>query len=99
MPHAAAAAAATTPAAAKPTEKRAFWNEIIDPKLQAALVNYLPYGPMHPGVYAPGLIPAEKAKTLNSYPDNLKVQLVLDPDWWADNRPAAQTRWDAFMKE
>lgn len=76
-----------------------FVNEIIDPKLQAALVNYLPYGPMHPGVYAPGLIPAEKAKTLNSYPDNLKVQLVLDPDWWADNRPAAQTRWDAFMKE
>ena len=31
--------------------------------------------------------------------DNLKLQLVLNPDWWADNRPVAQSRWDAFMKE
>jgi putative spermidine/putrescine transport system substrate-binding protein len=76
-----------------------FINELIDPVWQAKLVDLVPYGPMVPGVYAPGLINPEKAKTLNSYPDNLKVQLVLDPDWWAENRPAAQTRWDAFMKE
>jgi putative spermidine/putrescine transport system substrate-binding protein len=76
-----------------------FVNGLIDPVLQANLVNYFAYGPMHPGVYATGLIPPEKAKVLNSSPENMKLQLVLDPTWWGDNRQAAQARWDAMMKE
>ena len=76
-----------------------FVNQMIDPVLQANLVNYFAYGPMHPGVYATGLIPAAKAKLLNSSPDNLKRHLMLDPNWWGDNRQAVQVRWDAMMKE
>jgi putative spermidine/putrescine transport system substrate-binding protein len=53
---------------------------------------------MHPGVYDTGLISPEKAKTLNSHPDNIKKQLVLDAEWWGNNRAAVQARWDAAMK-
>ena len=75
-----------------------FVNGLIDPVLQANLVNYFSYGPMHPGVYDTGLISPEKAKTLNSHPDNIKKQLVLDAEWWGNNRAAVQARWDAAMK-
>ncbi|MCW3477096.1 ABC transporter substrate-binding protein [Limobrevibacterium gyesilva] len=76
-----------------------FLNEMLDPELQANLTNYFVYGPMSPKVYATGLIKPEVAVKLNSYPANFKMQVVLDPHWWADNRVPVQSRWDAMMKE
>jgi putative spermidine/putrescine transport system substrate-binding protein len=73
-------------------------NEMIDPVLQANLTNYFVYGPMNPKVYDTGLIKPELAKRLNSYPDNMQRQLVLDPLWWGDHREQVQARWDALMK-
>ena len=74
-------------------------NEMIDPVLQANLTNYFAYGPMNPKVYDTGLIKPEQARRLNSYPDNMARQLVLDAQWWGDHREEVQARWDAMRKE
>jgi putative spermidine/putrescine transport system substrate-binding protein len=74
-------------------------NEMIDPVLQANLTNYFVYGPMNPKVYDTGLIKPELAKRLNSYPENMEKELVLDAQWWGDHREVVQSRWDAIMKE
>jgi putative spermidine/putrescine transport system substrate-binding protein len=74
-------------------------NEMIDPVLQANLTNYFVYGPMNPKVYDTGLIKPELAKQLNSFPDNMQKELVLNAAWWGDHREEVQARWDAMMNE
>ena len=73
-------------------------NELMDPVIQSNLPKYIKYGPVNPKAYLTGLIPADVARALNSHPENMKLQLVLDADWWGDNHKEAQLRWDAFIK-
>lgn len=73
-------------------------NELMDPVIQSNLPKYIKYGPVNPKTYETGLIPPDVARSLNSHPENMKLQLILDADWWGDNHKEAQLRWDAFMK-
>ncbi len=74
-------------------------NELNDPAMQARLPQFFSYGPVNPKVYEKGLISEDVAKNLNSYPDNMKLQLILDPAWWGDNHIEAERRWAEFMAE
>jgi putative spermidine/putrescine transport system substrate-binding protein len=74
-------------------------NELNDAAIQARLPQFFSYGPVNPKSYENGLIPDDIAKNLNSHPDNMKLQLILDPAWWGDNHAAAERRWSEFMAE
>jgi putative spermidine/putrescine transport system substrate-binding protein len=73
-------------------------NEFLDPAIQANIPKFFSYGPMNAKAFATGIIAADVAKRLNSAPDNMKQLLLLDSNWWGNNRQAAQIRWDEFSK-
>jgi len=72
-------------------------NHLLDPKYQANLPDYIPYGPMNQDAFKLGLISPEKAAKVVTSTENIAKQLITDMPWWADNVVDAQTRWDAAM--
>lgn len=73
-------------------------NEMLAPEPQANLTKYIDYGPINPKAYQTGIITQEIAKTLNSYPENMKTQAVINPDWWSTPAgEAALARWANFV--
>lgn len=73
-------------------------NHLLDPKYQANLPDYIPYGPMNQDAFKQGLIPPEKAAKIVTSTENLEKQLITDMPYWAENIEKAQTMWDAAMQ-
>lgn len=73
-------------------------NHLLDPKYQANLPDYIPYGPLNQDAFKLGLITPEKAAGVVTSTDNLKKQLITDMPYWADNVEKAQTLWDSAMQ-
>lgn len=71
--------------------------EILKPDYQARMVEHINYGPTSALAFEEGVITPEQEAISPSAPDNIAVQLITDADFWAENRPAIQERWDAFM--
>jgi len=63
---------------------------------QAAFANALYYGPTNQGAYK--YIDAELAKQLPSYPDNVKVSLLINYDWWLDNIDPLTKRFEQWLQ-
>lgn len=74
-------------------------NEFIAPDIQANIPMVFSYGPVNSKAFETGKIPAELARTLNSAPENLKLQLTLRSGWWAKNEAEVQPKWDAMVQE
>lgn len=74
-------------------------NEFADPELQANYPKYIDYGPVNPKAFETGQIPRETWLRVNSAPDNLRVQTLLNDQWWGDKREEIQVRWDEFIQE
>jgi putative spermidine/putrescine transport system substrate-binding protein len=74
-------------------------NEFIAADIQANIPLHFSYGPINPKAFAIGKIPPDLARKLNSSPEHLKLQLLLDSAWWASNEKAVQPRWDAFLQK
>lgn len=72
-------------------------NNLLDPKYQANLPDFIPYGPMNQDAFKLGLISPEKAAKVVTSTDNLKLQLITDMSYWAEHVNEAQTKWDAVM--
>ena len=72
-------------------------NHLLDPKYQANLPDFIPYGPMNQDAFKQGLISPEKAAKVVTSTDNLAKQLVTDMAYWAEHVTDAQTKWDAVM--
>lgn len=70
---------------------------ILAPDLQARLPALINYGPTTELAFEQGIITPEQTAISPSAPDNLATQLPVNPDFWAEHRPAIQERWDAFM--
>jgi putative spermidine/putrescine transport system substrate-binding protein len=68
-----------------------FLAEISKPQYQAALTNYITYGPTNKKAYDLGTISADYAKRLPSSPVNTAKQLVIDLAWYTKfELPASQ---------
>lgn len=74
-------------------------NHLLDPKYQANLPDYIPYGPMNQDAFKLGLISPEKAAKVVTSTENLPKQLITDMPYWAEHINDAQTKWDAAMLE
>jgi putative spermidine/putrescine transport system substrate-binding protein len=71
--------------------------EIVSPDIMANLPKYIDYGPANPRAYDTGKITPEMMKTLNTSPENLKKQVLLNGDWWGEHGGEAQEAWNNFM--
>lgn len=71
---------------------------LLEPVGQARLGEGWTTGPLNPG-FAEHIDP-ERLKTLTTAPDNVKLSIPLDPDWWASPEgEAAEARWLEFMQQ
>ena len=73
-------------------------NHLLDPKYQANLPDFIPYGPMNQDAFKQGLISPEKAAKVVTSTENLKKQLITNMPYWAEHIEEAQTKWDAAMQ-
>ena len=74
-------------------------NEFIKPENQAMLPRYIAYGPVNQKAFETGLITPEQAAAINSAPQNAKLQLVLDPNFWIGRYDLLQERFDEMIQE
>lgn len=68
---------------------------MVQPKVLAGIADYMPYGPVN--TKALEFVPEDKRKELNSYPDNLALQVSSNEEWWYEHGADARERWDAFL--
>jgi putative spermidine/putrescine transport system substrate-binding protein len=63
---------------------------------EAVFSRLMYYGPQNPKAY--DLIEPEIAHFLPSYPANEKVSHTIDFNWWAENLPAMQRRFQIWLQ-
>ena len=80
--------------------KNVYWSQrflavMAEAERQAVYANELAY----PGLNLDSIkfVRAEVAPHLVSYPEHLSKQFFIDLDWWTENGPAAQERWNRWM--
>jgi putative spermidine/putrescine transport system substrate-binding protein len=71
----------------------------VSPDLQANLPLYIGNGPVNTKAFETGKIPAEKQTTIVSAPENVKKQMLLDFDFWADHLVEAEERFNDFLQQ
>ncbi len=69
------------------------------PEIHANIAQYIPISPVSSEAFNTGKIPPERAKLLPASPDNLKLQVWTDGDWWAEHGAEVQERWSNFIQE
>lgn len=74
---------------------RRFIKYTADPKRQAAITQYLPYGPTHPDAFK--FITEERARVLPTHPDNLSVMINQDPVYWGKGLEGAIERFNGWI--
>jgi putative spermidine/putrescine transport system substrate-binding protein len=75
-----------------------FINEFLKPAGMAEAAKLIPYGPAQMLVYQGGMIPANVAKTLPTSPENIRLQVNQNLEYWIENGPRLQERWDRFIQ-
>lgn len=73
--------------------------EISKPEYQAALPQYITYGPTNKGAYDLDVIEEDLAKMLPSYPANAAIQLPVSPDWYIEWETLATEKYQAMLTE
>ena len=76
-----------------------FLAEASKASYQAAMPQYITYGPTNRDAYDLGIIDSDLAKMLPSYPDNAKKQLVLNNDWYAKWEKVASAMYQDMLTE
>ena len=64
---------------------------------QAAFPRYIPLGPVNLGAFE--VMDSEFAEQLNTHPSNLRKQLLLDAEYWADNELEVLERFNQWLSE
>jgi putative spermidine/putrescine transport system substrate-binding protein len=71
--------------------------QFVSPELQANLPLYIGNGPVNQKAF--DTIPADRQPVIVSSPENVKKQVLLDADFWADHLVEAQERFDDFLQQ
>lgn len=85
------------PKGADPAEMEAAWiwfHIQTDPKVQACIVQYIPYTGPSPELDA--LLPQDKLHEYPTSQQNKKVQWLADAEWWFNNTEEVERRWQEF---
>ncbi len=76
-----------------------FLAEASKASYQAAMPQYITYGPTNKKAYELGTIDVEVATMLPSHPDNAVNQLVVDNDWYAKWEKTASEKYQDMLTE
>ena len=71
-----------------------FINYAIKPERQAALTNYVAFGPTNPKALP--LVDSKVAKWLPTNPEHWKKGVLLSGDWWGPNLQKATEQWNEW---
>ena len=76
-------------------------NRLLAPDLQAAVTKEINYGPVNVKAFENAAIPADLAAKLPSSPENMKVQINVNDEWWGDLKTAqkVQERWNQLVQQ
>lgn len=74
---------------------RQFVRFCADGARQAVFTEFLSYGPTNQDAYQH--IPAERAATLPTSQENLKLMTIAKEEWWSQNRAAANERFNTWI--
>ena len=66
------------------------------PEYQAVFARLLYYAPQNPKAF--DLLEPEIAKLMPTYPENEKVAHIINFDWWGDNLPTMQRRFQQWLQ-
>uniref|UniRef100_A0A7C5RVL6 ABC transporter substrate-binding protein n=1 Tax=Thermomicrobium roseum TaxID=500 RepID=A0A7C5RVL6_THERO len=72
-----------------------FINFALRPEIQRVFAMIYPDGPANQKAFE--ALPAERLPVLPSAPENKKVQVYPDYQWWADHLDAVVERWNAWV--
>ncbi|WP_136621747.1 MULTISPECIES: ABC transporter substrate-binding protein [Mesorhizobium] len=70
----------------------------VSPDLQANLPKHAANGPVNVKAFETGKLTREEAAKVISSPENLKKQVLLDPQFWGDNIVGIQARWQNLVQ-
>ncbi len=76
-----------------------FIAEMSKAEYQADMPKYITYGPTNRKAYEIGKIDPAVAQMLPSFPENAKIQLVIDVNWWAENEQRASAAYQDMLTE
>jgi putative spermidine/putrescine transport system substrate-binding protein len=76
-----------------------FIAEVMKPQYQAALTQYITYGPTNQEAFELNLIDEELAKQLPSHPDNMSKQLPINLDWYSKWETIAAEKYQSMLTE
>jgi putative spermidine/putrescine transport system substrate-binding protein len=74
---------------------REFIKFTASPERQAVFTKHLSYGPVQPDAYK--TIPAERAKVLPTYPENMKSRVQVNDAFWSANKDKQVDRFNAWV--
>ncbi|QLH13076.1 extracellular solute-binding protein [Paracoccus pantotrophus] len=74
--------------------------QVLVESLSVEIIKELPKhinsSPVNQNVFKPGVLPDEVVATQAASPDNLKLQVMTDGEWWAENGVEVMERWQEF---
>jgi putative spermidine/putrescine transport system substrate-binding protein len=65
---------------------------------QAAASVAVPNSPVAAAAFTRGIITPERAAVLPGAPENVKLQVWMNGEWWAKNGANVQNRWLEFLQ-
>ncbi|TIT75597.1 MAG: ABC transporter substrate-binding protein [Mesorhizobium sp.] len=71
----------------------------VSPDLQANLPLYVDNGPANEKAFETGKIPQERIKDINSSPENVKKQVLQDPEFWRDTLVEATEKFNNLIQQ
>ncbi|MGB3406244.1 MAG: ABC transporter substrate-binding protein [Jannaschia sp.] len=74
-------------------------NELIRANAQARLAITMPLGPVNTAAFDTGIIDAETAPKINTYPANYSKQLLVDPNFYIEKLGELTERFDTLIQQ
>ncbi|TGP22827.1 MULTISPECIES: ABC transporter substrate-binding protein [unclassified Mesorhizobium] len=71
----------------------------VSPDLQANLPLYVDNGPANEKAFETGKIPQERIRDINSSPENVKKQVLQDPEFWRDTLVEATEKFNNLIQQ
>ena len=73
-------------------------NEFVDAKNQAQIAKLIPIGPVNTNAFKTGILTEQEIAANNTAPANYKLQLLVDPAFYAGRLDKLQERYDALIQ-
>ena len=73
-------------------------NEFVDARNQAQIAKLIPIGPVNTNAFKTGVLTEQEIAANNTSPANYKLQLLVDPAFYAGRLDKLQERYDALIQ-